>query len=600
MNKEHLNGLLSMHKSRYYQEASRWRTYMAWYRSRSEEADNDSAISPTYVPDDRDPDEDPYTMDSDSDDLRFQKNYTFAYVDTMRSMVVPNKMQPEVHALDPAQQDAADDRTAYLENIFKREKMVRQMKRCASLASLFGRAYTKIVWDHRQKRVRYHTIHPRYIWADPYAEQWEDVRYVIELTVVSWAEFSRRRKKDYLPTGKALYSTRASGRIKADRFPSWLITSADDKKLSDSDTGNDAAKWVLIYEIWDFVEDKLHHAATPGASNDDGPRDVEIIYTSDLPYKHLRNPYKELVFNESLDDRLGIPDPQLYEHTQKRLDEMSAIEMQFSHQSVPYAVLNKGAVKDPTAVIEQLQVAGGPMKVLLLDIKSEFLSGPAGINSVLGHTPTPQLAPQFTGMRQELMRNIEFVLGLPGYARGQGGTSKVATDLALIDQATQDRAGERLSRVVDIAVDIARDTMALVEEMASTEFKQRVRRNVDSYRVITKKSMGLQGFMSIDELYDYDITITERPDTTRALLMQKLLPVIELLLTMYPQIAPKLIVRILALLGFSDMIEEKDLEQLLAQAQPMAPPAPGEAPPEEGAPMPPEAAMPPGPPVGGM
>jgi hypothetical protein len=67
-------------------------------------------------------------------------------------------------------------------------------------------------------------------------------------------------------------------------------------------------------------------------------------------------------------------------------------------------------------------------------------------------------------IRQRVLQAIEFVLGLPQYARGVVGATDVATEAALADTALRTRMGKRIQVVNDTVEDMCFNIVALYKE----------------------------------------------------------------------------------------------------------------------------------------
>ena len=582
-----LNAYIKLHRAQRLREAPRWKKYLMWYRAEYDSLEVDD--SGQFIVDDDiglGEDEARSTV-ANPQELRVAKNYTFVIVDTIATSVCPNSVIAEVTSYDEAKTPVAERYAHAIQDAFKRNNNIKRLKRQTRHTSLFGRGYRKTTWDTKKHRAVIRTIHPKFVWIDTQAEVWEDLRYLIHITVITEAEFAARKAKGFLSDGSALYTTAEAKKVEPDRYPSWV--NIDDWKVDEKATSDDEknrGKWMLVYEVYDFQEKKYYHAAhTKDSSSDAGKSPVTYLYESKLPYSSFENPFDTTVFNDGLEGLLGIPDPQLIERPQERLTEMDDMSLQFAHQNIPRLIINKTGLTNASDFIEQIEVGGTLYQALVVELAENPLHK-TSLSDVLAFTPTASIGMEFHHQQARLESIIEFSVGLPGYIRGQGGTSDVATDLALIHEAAEDRRGERRAVLLECLDASAIKVILLTQELAPPDFRMKLRDRTGRNLIVGREELDLDAPGSkpkLDEEYDFTIIMKQKADVTKALLMQKLLPVIQLLMA-DPKYGPKIIPKILELIGMADLVPEdmpEDMSAAMAEATP-----PGGSMPSEGMSLP--------------
>lgn len=383
------------------------------------------------------------------DETSTETNYLFAFADTLVANVVPPNPKVTIKANRQVLEDSAKFRSALVNRIFDRERLSSKLWKAATRASVWPRAFIKTVWSETHKRPIFRVISPQYVLLDLQAEDWEDVRYIGEISVLTKSEFKRRLKKKGKAEGH--YRADAEKEVVFGEYPKWLEPDDDaGDAQEDVDIVRGNYQWTVVYEIYDLVAQKFYHFA----DGVDRP-----LMVSALPYKFLPNPFTMLVFNDNLRDIGGMSDAELVYPTIERINEMKALEMWHCKTAIPITTVHGALVDAPDQLQESLEAVDGPGQSIIIDAKQNV-----GINEVVGQTPVPSLPVEWQRIQQGLAGDVEFVLGMPAYQRGQVGQSDVATELALTDTATRTRNARRQQVIYNAISWCARAVIALYQE----------------------------------------------------------------------------------------------------------------------------------------
>jgi len=393
----------------------------------------------------------------DREDIFVENGHLFGFVDTMTASVVPPT--PRV-TVNPRRNDerirlAAKYREALLNYSFYEAGLHKTLWRAATTASVYPRAIVKTVWNASKNRPDYLAIDPRNFFFDLTASRWEDIRYAVEVTVLTAADFQARVKR---PKNKKQYDRmydRGVAKLASfSNYPSWLQSKKSQNASTSSKEIQAVFKWVTVYEVWDFTTDTYYHML----EGEDLP-----LYEGPLPYVFTRNPFSLLTFNDNLDNIGGLSDAQLIENPLGRLDELDTLELRFAQSTIPVTTLNEQFVEDPERAADDLQNKTSPGDVWRIQGKDM-----ASIADIVGQTPTSQLSPNFSQVRSKISEDILFRLGMPQYMRGGANTADLATELALINQALQTRQGRRIKLLEDVIQQVAQNTIGLYEEFLTS------------------------------------------------------------------------------------------------------------------------------------
>ena len=526
---------------------------------------------------------DPIDVGNDQD-VVFESGALFAYTDSMVSSVVPPNPQVTANPYSSSHTLPAKAREALINTTFKRLKAHTTLWMAATMSAVYPRSFVKVVWKHPLTRPDFINIDPRHIFYDKEASKWEDIRYVIEATVLTRGEFESRvplTNPDAPPDARRVYDPDVSKQARFDNYPIWLRK--DSVQATRSDKELDVFKWVVVYEVTDFTEPVPKYYHFLGEQKDP-------LYAGPPPYLFVRNPYWMTKFNENLEDNGGLSDAFIIESPVTRLDEARTLELRHAQATIPITTLNRAAVDDVEDAKDKLRTCVSPGDILDIELKNG-----ASLRDAIGQTPTASLSPSFSTAKQSLEQEIMFRLGMPQYTRGIAGSSDVATELALIDSALRTRQGRRIKIISDLVTFLARSIIGLYEQFMLEDTTLFVRimdgtpdtldRGKLRFRTPQEAvTMLQQGQYPEDSLsIDYDVVPYSPTENSKSAQLKKIAEFMPLMVS-NPQFISqkKLFGRLTDLLELGDLAPTQEELQALAGPPPGAPPGPG-GPPGAGA-----------------
>lgn len=406
--------VIEAHKAKTNAQRAVWDKAVRSYRSQFHEGGTDSKLPETV----RD------------DVMVVENNWLFGFTETLVANICPTNPQVTITHRRPELEDAAKFREALINDYFYRDKLYRKLWKAAGRAVIYPRVFLKVVWSKVRERPSLRVLTPEYVFFDDTAEEWEDIRYLGEVVPMPKAEFIAKVGKK----GKKGTNYRANidvDQIKGGPYPGWLKTHEGGKSEHESAAEN--FEWVVVYEFYDFIENKLLHYLEG---------DPVPLYEGDLPYWYLENNFHMLTYNDNLQDIGGLSDAQIVMPTIEALNEMTTLQLWHVLSTIPVMVINESLVDDPDAFWRALQDADGPGKGIGLKAKNN-----ATVGQILGSTPTPSLPVNWESMKADLQGLIEFLLAIASYQRGGLGQSDVATELALSDTALKTRNARRQKEI---------------------------------------------------------------------------------------------------------------------------------------------------------
>lgn len=523
------------------------------------------------------------------EDLSMETNFAYAFADTAVANICPTNPEVNVLARREAMGKAARYREALVNDTLGRIKAHTLLWRAATLACVYPRSFMKAVWNFRRNSPDFIIRDPRYVWFDQSAGRWEDIRYLIEVTVLTQDEFMRRaqgknptegsqepEEEDsypYLPD-EPIYDREVSKGATFTSYPQWLRDSVRDRSQM-NETSRDILKWTVVYEVYDFSgEGKYYHFL----------EDAEApLFEGELPYRFVRNPFSILTFNDNLNDIGGVSDVKLIWHALERLNELDTLMLWHAQTSIPMTLLNEGLCDNAAHTKGQIRDGGAPGSVISVKGKQG-----ASIRDIIGYTESPRLTPEFGQQRDRLNQVIEFVLGIPQYSRGVVGVSDVATEVALADTATRTRNGRRQTAVNDLVKWMAQCIVGLYEEFMAEDDVLPVRLMDATPQIIeiTRASMQARDLLNDQGeepmQFDYQVSAYSPAENNRLTQLRNLSQFLPVLIQSPAVDKVKLTKKLLELLQMESLLVPP--EQLQAQMNQGAPPI--QAPPGAGGPPP--------------
>jgi len=539
--------IIRTHREKGRGERRDWDKYRSWYLSESWRAHEDL---PTGAGD-----------QTDEDELNLEANYPYAYIDTMIANVCPTNPQVTVTARREEKREIARFREALINETYRLNQTHKKLWKLATNTALCGRGILKTVWDFKKQRPEFRIIDPRHFMFDMSVD-WEDMRYCIEVTVLTKGQFHKRIKKQKRKGGT--YNKKVAEKAKFASYPGWLQDQRRDRSMIHG-ASKEVFDWVVVYEFYDFEHSEYSHWID----------DMETpLFTGKLPYRFLKNPFRMLTFNDNMTDTGGVSDIKLIANAYERLNEIDTLELWHAHASNPVTLINESMVDNTEDLKSALIQANLPGAMVGIQGKHK-----APLRDLIGQTPTPQISPSFAKMRERCIHIIEFTLGIPAYSRGVVGVADVATEVALADTATRTRNGRRIKAVQDIVSWLATSAMSLYEEYlpADTELPLRLT-DSQSVLLITREALKTRdpNKESVESIfdYDYDAVAYSPTENHRLLQLQKIQQYMDLLLQSPAVDQEKLMTKLLDLLGLSEIQQRGGPQPAAAPGMPPGMPAP--------------------------
>tara|TARA_R110000824_G_scaffold82838_8_gene207747 strand:- start:20843 stop:22684 length:1842 start_codon:yes stop_codon:yes gene_type:complete len=563
LDKDKMKGLIETHRAKANSEQKEWDQMRSWYTSDAGDPSGDV----------------PQGAGSSADEeLHMETNYPYAFVDTMVANICPSNPEVTVNARRKELHEAARYRQALINDSLKRLGGHRVLWRAATMAAVYPRSFVKVVWNFKRRSPDLINVDPRNVWYDMSVNRWEDIRYTIEVTVLTRADFEKRIRRIDEETGEeeGMYDPEIAGKAQFGAYPEWLRDRQKDRSLV-SEASKEVFEWTTVYEVYDFSGDGMYYHCL---DEQDSP-----LFEGELPYRFVRNPFFLLSFNDNLSDIGGLSDVKLIKPVLERLNELDTLMLWFAQTAIPITLVNTGLVDNPEHIQSQLRDATSPGSIVSVHGKAN-----ARISDIIGHTQTPGLSPEFMASRDRCIQVIEFILGIPQYSRGVVGVADVATEVALADSATRTRNGRRMKVIYDLIGWQAQVIVGLYEEFLAEDEIMPIRLlgSHESLEITRASMMAREILASRGENpleYDYEAVAYSPTENNRLVQLKNISQYYDLLAESPVVDQERFARKLLELLQLEDVAKdpaqmEADKQQAQQQAAAQAPQQ-GEVPSEE-------------------
>lgn len=540
--------VIKAHKNAHATERNRWSKFHDWYLA--EQPNNRIWMG-----------EDDWG--AEGDELHLETNYPYAWIDTMIASICPTNPLITISATSEQAEQYAQNRERLANYTMRRNKLYKKGWRVAGHAALGGYGVTKTIWDFRKKRPFTRVVDPRKIIWDRGVEDWDDVTYVAEATVLRKEEFlarSRRRKLSNGKTAPSRYKKSVADQANFSAYPTWLKKAGNEDKTTLRDAAKDVFEYVVVWEFWDFLGGNYWHLL----ENVDEP-----LFAGGLPYRWVRNPYDLVAFNDNLVDTTGISDVHLIANLQERLNELDTLELWHIQSTMPLTVVNEGALDNPEAAKDAVQNATGPAAIASVKLAQQYRD----IREAFMPMPQSQLPPDFRAKRDRIEKTIEFVLGLPQFMRGGLGGTDIATEAALADAGIRTRNGRRIRVMEEWQSSIAQKIIGLWGERMDPGKQVPVRSgDGEDVQMLDYGDLGFDEIDSFDaDWFNYDAAPYSPTENNAMVQLQKLQQFMPILLE-HPNVdKTKLMSKLLELLKMSELFTKEGAAPMPMQGTPGMP-----------------------------
>lgn len=554
--------LISLHKSRAVQRARIWNRNLALFRGIDTSKVQDTAyFTDETMADIKD------TPNGAIVDQPFVTNYIYAAIDTMVSNICPTNPQVTLKALLEQNAEAGAKREMVINKVLGRKDTRKAIRRMCFDTAINGTGFAKAVWRGDKRRVEFHNVDSRCLWFDETVDRWDDLDYIIEVT------FHRKSQMDeWLKNGRSDGAATIKYKLKGEGQIAYFTDYAawgKSQHITEYDVGiNGDDPITAVYEVYDFRSRQYMHMVEGY---------VEPVYLlKSLPHIYLDNPYFTMTFIDNLTSMYGMSPITLIASLQEIIVEIDNIELNYARAGVPVPIIDQGGLSDADAFITAYSNIVDPRQAVVVS------RGATGrpLSDIIEWSRPPVMSMDFARMRERAREGIEYVIGIPAYARGVIGQAEIATEVAQADMASRTRDGVRRTAVDEVVSEWGAAAIALyMEHMRDTDVVPVVLRETGDFAKVDRENMKMHSRVrfaknndkqkskaietikqSIKEEWVYDCIPFSPAENNKLVRFSQLSRMIQLLMPFGQQVEwSKLVNEMARLLDINDIVKVNDM-----------------------------------------
>jgi len=303
-------------------------------------------------------------------------------------------------------------------------------------ATLVGRGVFKTTWDATGDVPTTIATDPSTVFFDLAARRPCDIRYWLQVTVLSEPEFKRRVKDK-------LYTVPSDADVKPTAYPTWLLPSAMDNKEPSQKELRGLEKWYEIWEYYDEDNNRVQHYLPNG--------DV-VLMDEELEYV----PFSLWNMNQNGVDCRGLSEVQLILPQQEDINDCLSQMKLITLLSIPKILFDAGAI-DGEQIADLVQAATGSF----VGVNPTKNVGGRTLGDLFFEAPMSDIPQNLAAFEEKLEKIVAVVSALAESARGQVTGARTATEMALIDAQSRTRLGAREGHLAAALEDAAEKSIFL-------------------------------------------------------------------------------------------------------------------------------------------
>jgi hypothetical protein len=488
--------------------------------------------------------------DSEAALIKTSLNFFFPLMETALSNTLPPNPRVTLNARTPVSADQQEQGQTIVNYALQQGAWREELAVIIYNVVMCGRGPVKTTFDFETDLPISRFVDPRNYFFDKTAQRFDDMKYEIEVTLLSKRQMERK-------VDEGVYPSWALEKRGAEAYPTWLVPGS-----KEVNSLRDYQSWFVVYEVYDREAGMVFHYL---------PDDSRPILTDDLIFR----PYDLLTFTYNGTDCGGVSELGLIMANQEEYNWTSTFELNRLRFDVPVDYYD-------ARVLSGDKVAQG----LQAPLGSKVGVTPHGNHTVSDGFYRPQPPAPHALAQDNLAKQREamsFVSAMSNSARAQTIGAKTATEMEHIKQQMLDRLGPRIGRID-----------ALTEKVAAKQFflAQRYMREERVVQLIGDKAWRTVNPFTLEGVNaTFDIVAYNPIKKNSAVRLETLRGLVPLVVNNPRVNQAAFLGAIFSDLGMGDaetmLYTDEQMAAMAAAAQPPGAPAqPGAAPPAELAPNP--------------
>ena len=391
-----------------------------------------------------------------------QKNLIYAITDSAISSLLGPNPQVAANAETPESQQFVGAVNGLMKWSFKATNMRRRAALSLMDAVLCKRGIFKVVWDAKNDRPVVGNPNPASVFFDLSARDPDDIRYWLEATPLTAAQYAGRVK-----SGRYKHHED----IKPTQFPDWML---DDGQKATVGQFGIHDKRITVWEFYDLESNTvIHYHKETG----------HTLFKGKIDYI----PYCMYSLNHSGVDCRGLSEVQLVLDQQANINQLLTLWKRVVYLQVPKILYDAGKISS-----DDLDKAMDAVLGSFVPVEAEGVDELRNFGALFYEMPRPEVPRSVIEFIQRLEADAAFQSALADAARGQVTGAKTATEMAIIDAQMQTRLGTRKSHLNRAIEEVAAKMFYLNQRFMKTPKMIRISGGVDFQKIGIQELHDLQ------------------------------------------------------------------------------------------------------------
>jgi len=375
--------------------------------------------------------------ESEAQLIKTSTNFVLPLVETALSNLIPPNPQVTLNARRAADREQMDQGQVITNYALQRGKWRKELGVAVYNTILCGRGPVKTTFDFDTDLPITRFIDPRNYFFDKTAQRFDDMKYEIEVTLLSKRQMQRK-------VDEGVYPTWAVERQSAETYPTWLVP-GDRKEINSL---RDYQQWFMVYEVYDREAGKVFHYL---------PSDKRPILEDDLIFR----PYDLLTFTFNGTDCGGVSEVSLIMPNQEEYNWTETFLLNNLRYNVPVEYYNAKMTSTDKQNAQLSAPLGSRVPVNVPEGRS--------LPEMFYNRPQPMVPPMAQEMLSRKREGISYVSALSDSQRGQTIGAKTATEMEWIKQQIRDRLGPRIAEIDALTESVATKQFFLAQRFMREE-----------------------------------------------------------------------------------------------------------------------------------
>ena len=375
--------------------------------------------------------------ESEAELIKTSTNFVLPLVETAQANVLPPNPRVTLNPRRPVNADQVEQGSTIVNYALQQGTWRRETAMGIYYVVMNGRCPFKTTFDFDTDLPVTRFVDPRNFFFDKTAQRWEDVRYEIEVTLLSKRQMERK-------VDEGAYPSWVLENTKAETYPQWLVP-GDKRELNGL---RDYQTWFVVYEVYDREAGIVFHYL---------PEERKPILEDALIFR----PYDLLTFTYNGTDVGGVSEVSLIMANQEEYNWTETFELNRLRYDIPVDYYDARLTTTDKEQTKLMAPLGSKVPVRPPDNRT--------IAESIYRPPPPMPHPMAQDNLARKREGMAYVSAMSDSMRAQTIGAKTATEMEWLKQQIRDRLGPRISTIDELTESVAAKQFFLAQRYMRTE-----------------------------------------------------------------------------------------------------------------------------------